>query len=146
MHSTRICTAQEILTRVSTSSCLIADTAKDLCCRQCRGADLSFQEITARARFRDTHLMSRLCQNLSHIAKIHLDLRYMAQSNEVPLHHPNRRGVNGIVTDISLVHETAGRCALKASLCWLFFMTNTQYLTLSVQGISAFPCPDYRGS
>jgi hypothetical protein len=32
-----------------------------------------------------------------------------SQLKTVPLHHKSRRGVYGIVTEISLVHETNGR-------------------------------------
>ena len=31
------------------------------------------------------------------------------QQNEVPINHPSRKGIWGIVTDISIVHETNGR-------------------------------------
>jgi hypothetical protein len=32
-----------------------------------------------------------------------------SQLNTVPIHHKSRRGLYGIVTDVSLVHETSGR-------------------------------------
>jgi hypothetical protein len=32
-----------------------------------------------------------------------------SQMNTVPIHHKSRRGLYGIVTDVSLVHETSGR-------------------------------------
>ena len=34
------------------------------------------------------------------------------QQNEVPINHPSRKGIWGIVTDISIVHETNGRGCL----------------------------------
>jgi hypothetical protein len=41
------------------------------------------------------------------------------QQNEVPLNHPMRKGIWGIITDINIVHETNGRyifiCCLNSS-------------------------------
>lgn len=57
------------------------------------------------------------------------------QQNEVPINHPSRKGIWGIITDISIVHETNGRHVYIFYLNGIFF---SSLMSLVLQRLPSF--------
>ena len=93
--------------------------AHKACCRQSSSCSAIFQNFVwgkwcyIPSYANANHLTDAILQAFLEIL---LCIPPPSQLDTVPIHHKSRRGLYGIVTDVSLVHETSGRYSSRKSL------------------------------